>query len=276
MNPVEVLQFVGIPVIAAAVIVICSWWLLPAKRLQPVGAILAVGAASCIAFILQEGVPSIPPMQKWHWLVLTVFLVSVLACLSPLCRKFDKRVILQAMIAGIIAAIFMQFPSQSNLFVRFIIFLMVLFVSIGLRRFTIPPWHMYVVAWLVLAGISIMALQSSFAKLAFYAGAMSAVAASMCVLQLIKTRETKSIQMIFGVLIVGCSLCGFSYNQNGGVFALLWFAPMAAASISSIAYLLLKHHKNRAFISLAIAASCIAVSTIWSILVSLPADDMWP
>jgi hypothetical protein len=276
MNPAEILQFVGIPVVVATVIVIVSWWVLPKNRVPPLGATLAVGAASCIAFILQEGIPSIPPMQKWHWLVITVLIISFLACVFPFFKKFDELIVLQAMVAGIIAAVFMQFPSQSELYKRCLVLLMVLFVSVGLRRLTIPLWHMYFVSWLILAGVSILALQSSFAKLAFFAGAMSAVAASMCVLQLLKPRETKSIQMIFGVLIVGCSLCGFSYDQNETVVTLVWFVPMAGVSISAIAYLLLKHHKNRACISLAIVASCITVSTIWSILVSSPTDDMWP
>ena len=149
---------------------------------------------------------------------------------------------------------------------------MVLVVSISLRRFTIPPWHMFVVSWLILAGLSILALQSSFAKLAFYAGAMSAVAAAMCVLQLLKPRETKSIQTIFGVLIVGCSLCGFAYDQNETTFKLAWLIPMVGVPISAIVYLLLKDHKNGALISLAIVVLCMATSAILSILGSSPAE----
>jgi hypothetical protein len=266
MNPADILQFIGIPVLVASGIMIFSWKFLPGKRMQPLGAVIAVGVSSVAAFVLQEGIPSIPPMQKWHWLVVVVALISFLACLYPLFRKCDERIVLQAMIAGIVAAVFMQFPGQSGFFDRCIVFLMVFLVGVGLHRLSIPPWHMYVVSWLILAAISILALQSSFAKLAFYAGAMSAVAASMCVLHLLKPRETKSIQMIFGVLIVGCSLCGFAYDQTETVFKMAWFVPMAGAPISAIVYLLLKDHRNRALISLAIVIFCTATSTILSIL----------
>lgn len=272
MNPVDILQFIGIPVLVASGMMFFSWKFLSRERIQPLGGVIAVGASSVVAFVLQEGVPSIPPTQKWHWLVITVALISLLAFVYPLVRKFDERVFLQTLIAGIIAAVFMQFPAQSGFFDRCFVFLMILFVSIGLQRLSIPPCHMYAVSWLTLAAISILALQSSFAKLAFYAGAMSAVAAAMCVLQLLNPRETKSIQMIFGVLIVGCSLCGFAYDQNGTAFKLAWFIPMAGVPISAIVYLLLKDHKNRALISLAIVVLCIATSAILSILDNL--DDL--
>jgi hypothetical protein len=276
MNLLDILQCIGIPVLVASLVMVFSWKVLPGLRVQPLGALIAVGASSVVAFSLQEGIPSIPPTQKWHWLVITVALVSLCACLYPLCRKFDERIVLQAMIAGIVAAVLMQFPSQSSFIIRCIVFLMVLVVSVSLRRFTIPPWHMFVVSWLILAGISILALQSSFAKLAFYAGAMSAVAASMCILQQLKPRETKSIQMIFGVLIVGCSLCGFAYDQKETVIKLAWFLPMVGAPVSAIAYLLLKQPKKRALISLAIVVLLVATSVIVSVVGSAPADELWP
>jgi hypothetical protein len=47
MNPFDVLQFIGIPVGVATVMMLLSWWLLPTKRLQPVGAVLAVGMSYC-------------------------------------------------------------------------------------------------------------------------------------------------------------------------------------------------------------------------------------
>ena len=276
MNPAEILQFVGIPVLVATAIVLCSWWLFLSKQAQPLGAVLAVGVSCLVAFILQEGMPQIPPSQKWHWLVVSVMLVFVLASLYPLFRSWDELIILQAIIAGGIAAVLMQFPNQGALYERFIVFLMVLFASVGLRRLTIPPWHMYVACWLILAGLSILALQSSFAKLAFFAGAMSAVAASLCVLQLLKPRETKSIQMIFGVLIVGSSLCGVAYDQDDSTFKLAWFVPMASIPISAMVYLLLKHNTYRAVFSLATIVVSIATAVIWSILGTTSTEAMWP
>ena len=126
MGPLEVLQFIGIPVAVATIIVVLSWFLFRSKHLQPQGAILAVGISCFVAFVLQEGVPVIPPTQKWHWLVLTVLLVSALAYVYSLFRVFDELVVLQAIIAGGIAAVLMQFPSQSALYERCIVFLMVL------------------------------------------------------------------------------------------------------------------------------------------------------
>ena len=91
-------------------------------------------------------------------------------------------------------------------------------------------------------------------------------------MQLLKPRETKSMQMIFSVLIVGCSLCGFAYDQNDTAFKFAWFIPMAGVPISAIVYLLLKDHKKRALISLAIVVLCTAASAILSILGSSPTD----
>ena len=64
MTPVDVLEFIGLPVVVATGIVLMGWWLLPSKRLQPLGAIIAVGVSSLVAFSLQDGMPSIPPQEK--------------------------------------------------------------------------------------------------------------------------------------------------------------------------------------------------------------------
>jgi len=276
MNPFDVLQFIGIPVGVATVMMLLSWWLLPTKRLQPVGAVLAVGMSCLVAFLLQEGIPSVPPTQKWHWLVLTVLLVSVLACMYPLFRGWDELIVLQAIIAGVIAAVLMQFPSQSAFFERCIVLFMVLFVSVGLRRLTIPPWHMYLASWWILAGLSILALQSSFAKLAFFAGAMSAVAATLFVLQLIKPRETKSVQMIFGILIVGCSLCGLAYNQTETIHQIAWLLPMIGVPISAVTYFICKNLRYGAMVSLGIIYVFVSCPVILSIVTTPTGDELWP
>jgi hypothetical protein len=275
MNPVEVLQFVGLPVLIATGIVLLSWHFFSSKRIQPLGVIIAVGVSSIVAFALQEGLPSVPPTEKWHWLVLTVLIVFLLACLYPLFRAWDRLIVLQAIIAGIITAACMQFPGQSGFFDRVSILLLVLFVSVGLRRLTLPPWHMYLAAWSVLAGLSILALQASFAKLAFFAGAMSAVSAAMFVLQLLKPRETKSVQVLFGVLIVGCAMCGAAYDPLRAVPLLAWYLPMVGISIAAIAYFLCKP-KFRAVVSIATLEFCILFSVIWTLLQATPQDEMWP
>lgn len=275
MTPIDVLQFIGLPVVVATGIVLMGWWLLPSKRLQPLGAIIAVGVSSLVAFSLQDGIPSIPPQEKWHWLIITSTIVAVLACVYPLCKKWDKLIVFQAFIAGIIAAVFMQFPNQNGLFERIIILLMVLFISVSLRRLTIPPWHMYIASWSILACISVLALQASFAKLAFFAGAMSAVAAALVVLQCIKPRETKSVQMIFGVFIVGCAMCGLAYDPARNVPPFAWILPMLGVPIAAIAYLLCKA-KLRAVVSLVLLESCIAIAIYWTFANAVPQNEMWP
>jgi hypothetical protein len=276
MNPIEVLQYVGVPLLVAAFILVCSWLLTPNKQMQPLGAVLAVGVSSLIAFVLQEGFPSIPPSEKWHWLVLTVLIVSLLSCIYPLFRSWDTLIVLQAIIAGFVAAFFMQFPGQTGLLDRVLVLFMVLFVSLGLRRLTIPPWHMYVASWWILAGISILALQSNFAKLAFFAGAMSAVAAILFLLQLINPRETKSVQMIFGVLIVGCSLCGLAYNQTESSHQFAWLLPMIGVPISALAYFIFKNQKYGAIVSLGIIYVFVSTPVIWSIVTTTTGDELWP
>ena len=276
MNPVEVLQFVGIPLGIGSAIVILGWWLLPSKRFQPLGVIVAVGISSVIAFILQEGVPTLPPTQRWHWLVFTVTAVSLLACIYPCFKKWDNLIVLQALIAGLVAGLILQFPSQQEWYMRCLVFVMVLFAGTGLRRVTIPAWHMYLVSWVVLAGLSILALQSSFAKLAFYAGAMSAVAASMCVLQLLRPRETKSVQIIYGTAIVGCTLCGFAYDQGDTAQRSAWFLPMASIPLSAICYVVFANKKYRAVVSLAVVNACVIAAIVWSIFAAPATDEMWP
>jgi len=275
VSPIEIAQFVGIPVAVATGIMLLSWWALPSKRLQPLGAIVAVGVASMVAFALQEGLPSLPPAQKWHWLVLTVLAVFLFACLYTLFRAWDKLVVLQALIAGVIAAVFMQFPGQNDFFYRVSILLLVLLVSVGLRRLTIPSWHMYIVAWSVLACLSILALQTSFAKLAFFAGAMSAVSAAMFVLGLLNPRETKSVQTVFGVLIVGCAMCGLAYDPSRAVPVVSWFLPMAGITLAAITYFLCKA-KYKAAYSIATLELCVVCSLIWTFLQVAPQDEMWP
>jgi hypothetical protein len=276
MKPAEVLQFVGVPLLVSTFIMASSWLLLPTKRLQPLSAILAVGVSALVAFVLQEGFPSIPPSEKWHSLVLTVLIISVFACIYPLFRRWDELIVLQAAIAGLVVAIFMQFPGQSSVLDRLIVFFMVLFVSVGLRRLTIPPWHMYLASWWILAGVSILALQSNFAKLAFFAGAMSAVSASLFVLELVKPRVTKSIQMIFGVLIVGSSLCGLAYSQNDSILQFVWFIPILSVPLSAMAYLFFKKKKYRAVVSLLVIGAFISAAVVWSMMATNAGDEMWP
>ena len=275
MNPSDILQFIGIPVAVATGIMLASWWVLPSKRLQPIGSCMAVGLSCFAAFVLQEDLPSIPPNQKWHWLVITIMLVSLLACIYPLWKKWDKRIVLQAMIAGLIGAIVMQFPSQDGILDRFLVFILILFGCVGLRRLTIPPWHMYLASWMILASISMLALQGSFAKLAFFAGAMSAVAASLCVLQLVKPHETKSVQMIFGVSIVGSALCGLAYDPTHIVPSFAWFLPIVSIPLSAIAYFLCKG-KYRAVLSLTIIALFVSGAVTYALFAAPAVDEMWP
>mgnify|MGYP000365505750 CR=1 FL=1 len=105
MNPTDILKFIGIPVAVATGVMLLSWWVLASKRLQPLGATIAVGVACLTAFILQDGPPAFPPTEKWHWLVFTVLIVFLLACLYPFFRAWDRLIVLQAIIAGIIGII---------------------------------------------------------------------------------------------------------------------------------------------------------------------------
>ena len=275
MNPTDILKFIGIPVAVATGIMLLSWWVLASKRLQPLGATIAVGVACLTAFILQDGPPALPPTEKWHWLVITIMLVLLLACIYPLWKKWDEWIVLQAMIAGLIGAIVMQFPSQDGIIDRFVVFILILFACVGLRRLTIPPWHMFLASWMILASLSILALQASFAKLAFFAGAMSAVAAALCVLQLVNPRETKSVQMIFGVCIVGCAMCSLAYDPSHAVPTSAWFLPIVSIPLSAIAYFLCKG-KHKPVLSLSIIALFVSGAVVWAILAAPEVDEMWP
>ena len=126
MSPIEIAQFVGIPVAVATVLVFLSWAMTTTNRHEPMGAIVALGIASFIAFVLQEGIPTLPPAQKWHWLILSLFAVWALACIYPCFKKWDEMIVLQAIIAGVLVSVLMQFPAQQDFLFRVLIFVMVL------------------------------------------------------------------------------------------------------------------------------------------------------
>ena len=176
---------------------------------------------------------------------------------------------------ALIASVFMQFPGQDSFLYRICILFLVFFVSIGLRRLKLPSWHLYIASWSVLACLSILALQASFAKLAFFAGSMSAVAGAMFVLQIVKPKETKSVQILFGVLIVGCGMCGAAYDPSRAVPLFAWFLPMAGITLAAVVYFLCKTKYKAAF-SIAALELCILFSVIWTFLQMTPNEEMWP
>ena len=269
MNLVDILQFVGIPVAIATGIMLFSWRLFSSAKVHYLGPVIATGAACLAAFVLQEGFPAIPPTQKWHWLVLVTLVVSLLSF-------YYKTAIFQSIVAACVVSIFMQFPNQQGPLERILIGCSTLAVCIGLRNIKIPAWHMYLAAWWILAGYSLLALNASFAKLSFFAGAMSAVAAALCVLQIIKPREIKNVQAIFGTLIVGCAFCGLAYDSSGTEHQLIWFLPLLGVPISALVYVLQKSWKLRAIASLAVIDGFVMTAVIWSFISQQKLDETWP
>ena len=134
---------------------------------------------------------------------------------------------------------------------------------------------MYLASWMILASFSMLALQASFAKLAFFSGAMSAVTAALCVLQLVNPRETKSVQTIFGTCIVGCMMCGLAYDPSHAVPILAWFLPVMSIPLSAVAYFLCKG-KFKPVLSLSLTGLIVSGAVVWTILAVPKVDDMWP
>jgi hypothetical protein len=104
---------------------------------------------------------------------------------------------------------------------------------------------------------------------------MSAVSAAMCVLQVVNPRETKSVQMIFGMSIVGCAMCGLAYDPSHVVPAIAWFLPIASIPLSAIAYFLCKG-KYRAVLSLTIIALFVMGAVCWAMFTAPAVDELWP
>ena len=106
---------------------------------------------------------------------------------------------------------------------------------------------------------------------------MSAVAAALCVLQLVNPRETKSVQMIFGVFIVGCTLCGLAYDPSHACSNISrgFCQLFASIPLSAIAYFLCKG-KCRAVLSLVIITFFVVGAVSWAIVAAPPSDEMWP
>ena len=82
--------------------------------------------------------------------------------------------------------------------------------------------------------------------------------------------------MVFGVLIVGCSLCGLAYDQSEEIHKIVWFLPMISIPISSIAFFLFQKKKYVAIISLGVVDLFVFAAVIWSIISTPVSDDLWP
>ena len=81
--------------------------------------------------------------------------------------------------------------------------------------------------------------------------------------------------MIFGVFIVGCTLCGLAYDPSHAVPTSAWFLPIASIPLSAIAYFLCKG-KCRAVLSLVIITFFVVGAVSWTILAAPPTVEMWP
>jgi len=95
------------------------------------------------------------------------------------------------------------------------------------------------------------------------------------VLQLVKPRETKSVQMIFGVSIVGSALCGLAYDPTHIVPSFAWFLPIVSIPLSAIAYFFCKE-KYRAVLSLTIIALFVSGAVTYALFAAPAVDEMWP
>ncbi len=270
MNIGEILSFIGIPLGIATGIMLVGIWLRSSNSIRAILPIISISAASVAAFVLQDGWPSIPPSQKWHWLIISILAVS-LAAMAFTCLNIKSYM---TVAAAFIVAFLMQFPNQDYYLFRILVVALVMITGLSLQKLSLSSWHTYVTSWAILAGYSLLALFSGFAKLAFFTGAISAVCAALFVLELIKPDENKNgVHVLLGTIIIGCALCGFAYDQTDK-HSLIWFLPLISLPIASL-IAISKKINIRNTVSLLIVHIFVFTAVLWSIL-SIEQTDSWP
>lgn len=282
MTFVDLMEFIGLPVLLACAILVQGWWSGPrpwhAKPpAWPFPA--AIGVAYLLAFVLQDGWPDMPPTEKWHWLVPTTLAATVLGITARLFPRSGSLRLAPEFTLAFIAAFAMHFPGQDSIEVRLAIGIAVLLATLAGRTSVLrrPAIQLPVLGWMLLATLSIMVLQINFAKLAILTGSVSAICAAAAVITLLRRPSSLGIggHLVIGFSVASIAACGAAYDANDQVPMLAWGLPVLALPLAALTRVIVpaKSERQSVMLGMVIAAICCAIALIWSWLAApIPAD----
>ena len=275
MSPGILILSFGLPLLLAAFVLVIGWklWEKPRHAKPPYWPPpVALGLGVCLAFLIQEGWPSMPLSSKWHWLLPTTFAVTIIGATH---RAFPRRRSLRfipELATAFIAAFAIQFPGQDTLESRLVIGVATLLATMAGRTFLLrrPPFLLPSMAWLIFATLALLIFQTHFAKLTVIAGAASMMAAAIAVCVLVRRPATISAgsSSVIGFLAVILAACGSAYDIDRNVPMPCWFLPVLALPAAAIIRALLSdlRHKGHSFIAFGFVTLCCLVALVWAYL----------
>jgi hypothetical protein len=180
----SVLWSVGIPSVAAGVLLACCWWLLGLGRWPRITRALtaiAIGGSAAASFVATVGAPHWPPSQKWHGVFAMALVLVALGLAEAMLprREWATRVIL-ATAAGLASLWLLPIPGQSPITVAVLIASASLLVGMldGARGGVAIPLG----GWAAAAAVSAFAVVAGSLTLGLMAGAVSATCGMVIVL----------------------------------------------------------------------------------------------
>lgn len=285
MSAIDAMEFFGLPVLLACAILIQGWWSGPRSwhAKPPAWPFpLALGLAFILVFVLQEGWPTWPPGERWHWLV-----PGVMACtlLGATARLFPMRGRLRFTpeLALALITFSLRFPEASEItpFDRILLAAGVLLATTAGRTAVLrrPAVQLPLLAWMMLGTLSVLILHASFAKLAIMTGAISAVCAALAVLTLLRRPSSLGIgaHLVIGFLVAVLATYGMAYDVGGHVPTGAWVLVVLALPIAAISRVLMPTQRTltTVLLSMAAVAACCLAALIWTWAMAQPPPDAY-
>ena len=272
VDPIEVLKFIGLPLLTTSIICLVSCFLFKKdNKVRELIPIVAIGVSSFIAFWLQEGLPSIPATQKWHYLI---FIIGALATINVLVySKFNNTLIIVWLAAfGLVQTLLPILPGLNDLATRFLLLVFVIALPCALKGNLRSNLFEYIVCWLIFGGYSVLAIQSGFAKLAFFSASLSAISAALGILSYLLRIESRFVPILLGTSMLSILMCGKAYDQVHEAMY-IWYLPAIGICIPSIALTFVKPSKFKIMFSLFMAIIFVIGTVVWSLSTVTNFDD---
>lgn len=199
---------------------------------------IAIGVGFAISFRLQEGLPDIPPVQRWHWLVLIASGAAVVGVLHGLwANRLPGRLVTGLMLAAVTGLMLQPLPAFDPSWVWKAAVAMAVFmlwfsnITLAERN---PGQLMPLVMMLAFTAASIVLIAGvSSAKFGVLAGSLACMSGFIMAIGLL-TRKHASIGgslTVLSTLLPAWMVTGHFYDAAGDVplasFILIAVAPMA-------------------------------------------------
>ena len=163
-------------------------------------------------------------------------------------------------------------PGLNDLPTRFLLLVFVIALPCALKGNLRSNLFEYIVCWLIFGGYSVLAIQSGFAKLAFFSASLSAISAALGILSYLLRIESRFATILLGTSMLSILMCGKAYDQvHEAIY--IWYLPVIGIFISSVALVFLKTTKFKIILSLLIAAIFVIATVMWSLSTVTNFDD---